>query len=118
MNEGLHPIKVQRLAQADHGPKTQHLFFFGLRQKTRDQGYRDLAKMTDPLQDFFSIHERHRGIEKDEIVMARLDLLKAVLTVHRAINLIAFMLQGFAELLADHFFVINDQKFYDGATLG
>jgi len=114
MNKGFYVVKVQGLAQTGQGPKMQDLFFLGLGHKTRDQGHRHPAKVTDPLQDFFPVHERHRGIKEDEIVMMGLDLLEPLFSVQGAIHLIAFVLEGLAELLADHFFVVDDQKFDDG----
>ncbi len=65
--------------------------------------------MTDPFQDFFPVHERHRGIKKDKIIIMSLDLLEPFFTVQGEIHLVAFLLEGLAEFLTDHFFIIDDQ---------
>lgn len=109
MNKGPHPVKFQGLTQADHRPKVKHLTLLGLWKKARDQGHRDLAEMTDPLQDFFPVHERHRGIKEDKIVIMILDLPEPFFAVQGEIHLVAFLLEGLAKLLTDHFFIIDDQ---------
>ena len=109
MDQRFDTIKIQGLAQTGHGPQMEDLFFFGLRHKTRDQSHRHPAKMANPLQDLFPVHERHRGIKKDKMVMMALDLLEPFLAVQGAIHFIALMLEGLAKLLADHFFVVDDQ---------
>lgn len=93
------------------------LLFLGLRDEPRDQGHRDLAEMPDPLKDLLSIHKGHRRIEKNKIVMVVLDLPKPLFAVQGAIHLKAFMLEGLAKLLTDHFFVVDDQQFNDGIVL-
>jgi hypothetical protein len=73
--------------------------------------------MADPLQDLFPIHERHRGIKKDKVVVILLDLLEPVFAVQSAIDLVAFLLEGLAKLLTDHFFVVDDQQLDDRNSL-
>jgi hypothetical protein len=116
MDQRFDTVKIQGLSQAGHGPKMKDLFFLGLWHETCDQGHRHTAEMTDPFQDFFPVHERHPGIKEDEIVMMVPDLLKPLFSVQGAIDFIAFLLEGFTELLTDHFFVIDDQEFNDGLT--
>jgi len=114
MNEGFNPVKVQGLAQADHRTKMQDFFFLVLRQETRDQGHRHPTEMTDPLQDFFSIHERHRRVKEDKVVTLSLDLPESFLAVQGTIHFITFLLEGLTKLLTDHFFIIDDQQLNDG----
>lgn len=117
MDQRFDAVKVQGLAQTGRSPEMKDLFFLGVRDKTRNQSHRDLAEMPDPLQDFLPIHEGHRGIKKNEIIIVILDLPEPFLAVQGAIHLVAFMLKGLAELLTDHFFVVDDQQFSDGNAL-
>ena len=109
MNEGFHAVKVQGLLKAHHRPKMEDLFFLGLRKKTRDQRDRHRAEMPDAFQDFLPIHNGHRRIKKNKVVMIGLDLAETFLAVQRAIDLMAFLLEGLPELFTDHFLVVDDQ---------
>ena len=113
MNEGLDPVKVQGLAEADHRPEMEDLFFLGFRHEARDQGHRDRTEMTYPLKSFFPVHDRHGRIKKDQVVVIVLDLPETVLAAQRAVDLMAFLLEGLTELLTDQFLVIDDQKLND-----
>ena len=69
--------------------------------------------MTDSFQNFFPVHEGHRRIKKNKVVIISLDLLEPVLAVQCAVDLVAFLLEGLAEFLTDHFFVVDDQQLDD-----
>lgn len=73
--------------------------------------------MADSFQHFFPIHEGHGKIQENEIVLVLLNLLDSFFPVEGTIHLMPLLFKGFAEFLANHFFVIDDQEFDDVKAL-